>query len=283
MARAVDDPGLRIAFWLPDPGRFVDANGRPAEPLAPGPGRTVTSLVRRGQRVAVIDHLATVDIDREAGPALRLAADNERLRAQALAKVEELRASRTRIVETGDAERRRLERDLHDGAQQRLLALSYDIRLARASAMEDGDAEAIGQLDAALADAQVVVEELRDVAHGIYPAVLGEAGLSTAFEMLADDERLRVELTDGVARRFGEAIENAAYVLVADAIDDAAERGARRLSIESIEGDGRLVVTVTDDGTPRTGPLVQLADRIGAVGGRLEVGPAELRADIPCA
>jgi signal transduction histidine kinase len=141
LARAVGDPGLEIAYWLPDSQRHVDASGRPVAAPAAGPGRAVTTLLRDGRRIAVVSHTAALpDLESELGAAVRLALENERLQAEVLAQLDQLRASRVRIVEAGDAERRRLERDLHDGAQQRLLALSYDLRLARAQAGTDGDA-----------------------------------------------------------------------------------------------------------------------------------------------
>jgi signal transduction histidine kinase len=140
LAQAVGDPKLQITYWLPNAEHYVDATGQPvAEPVA-SPGRAITTLVRDGRRIAVVAHTAALpDLERELGAAVRLALENERLQAEALAQLEDLRASRVRIVQTGDSERRRLERDLHDGAQQQLLALSYDLRLARAQAQADGD------------------------------------------------------------------------------------------------------------------------------------------------
>jgi len=147
LARAVGDPELRIAYWMPASGRFVDASGATVAEPAESPGRSMTTFVREDHRVAVVSHLATLpDLQRELGSAVRLGLENERLQAEALAHLAELRASRARIVETGDAERRRLERDLHDGAQQRLLALSYDIRLALTAAEEEGDTQAASLL-----------------------------------------------------------------------------------------------------------------------------------------
>ena len=124
-----------MAYWLPGSRRYVDHSGRPVDPHASG-ARSVTPIVRNGEPVALVIHdqalSAALDLEREIGTAARLAVDNERLRAEVLAQLEDLRASRARIVEAGDAARRRIERDLHDGAQQRLLALSYELRLARA-------------------------------------------------------------------------------------------------------------------------------------------------------
>jgi signal transduction histidine kinase len=283
LARAVGDPELQIAYWLPDSEQHVDASGRPvAEPVA-GPGRAVTVLVRDGRRLAVVSHAAALpDLEPELGAAVRLALENERLQAQALAQLDQVRASRVRIVETGDSERRRLERDLHDGAQQRLLALSYDLRLARAQAQADGDSQTGSLLTQATDQAQAALNELRELAHGIYPAILAEAGLTPALATLAEEAPLPVEIPDADQGRYPAAVETAAYLLVAEALDDAAGRTASHVTVSVVQDGGRLVVTVTDDGTGRSSAMVELADRVGALDGRLAVEPARLRAELPC-
>jgi signal transduction histidine kinase len=283
LAQAVGDPELRIAYWLPDAGHHVDATGRPvAEPVA-APGRTITTLVRDGHPIAVVSYTAALpDLVRELGAAVRLALDNERLQAEALAQLDQLRASRVRIVETGDAERRRLERDLHDGAQQRLLALSYDLRLARTQAESGGDAPTGSLLTEATDQARAALEELRDLAHGIYPAILVEAGLTPALASLADAAPLPVQIHDAAQGRYPAVVETCAYLLVAEALDDAAGRGASHATVSAVRDGGRLVVMVQDDGTDRTAAMVQLADRVGALDGRLAVEPRRLRAELPC-
>jgi signal transduction histidine kinase len=284
LAKAVGDPELKIAYWLPNSEHYVDAEGRPvAEPTA-APGRAVTTLVRDGRRIAVVSHTAALpDLEREIGAAVRLALENERLQAEALARLDQLRASRVRIVETGDAERRRLERDLHDGAQQRLLALSYDLRLARTQAQADGDPQTGSLLTQATDQARAALEELRELAHGIYPAVLAEAGLAPALATLADAAPLPVQIRDAPEGRYPAAVETAAYLLVAEALDDAAGRGASHATASVVRDGERLVVTVEDDGTDRTAAMVQLADRVGALDGQLAIEPTRLRAELPCA
>jgi signal transduction histidine kinase len=284
LAQAVGDPELQIAYWLPDAEHYVDATGRPVpEPVA-SPGRAVTALVRDGRRIAVVAHTAALpDLERELGAAVRLALENERLQAEALAQLDQLRASRVRIVQTGDSERRRLERDLHDGAQQQLLALSYDLRLARAQAQADGDSHTGSLLTEATGQAQAALGELRDLAHGIYPAILAEAGLGPALASLADAAPLPVEIGDAAQGRYPAAVETAAYLLVAEALDDAAGRDASHASVSAMQDGGRLVVTVQDDGTNRTSSMVQLADRVGALDGSLDVEPTRLQAELPCA
>jgi signal transduction histidine kinase len=284
LAEAIGDPALRVAYWLPASGSYVDARGRPVEMPIAGTERTVTSLVRDGRRVALVDHAAAIgELERELGPAVRLAFENERLQAGVLAQLHNLRVSRTRIVETGDAERRRLERDLHDGAQQRLLALSYELRLAGAAAATDGDAETASLLEQASGETQIALGELRDLAHGIHPAILTEAGLGAALVSLAEGSPLVVEIGTVAGSRYPSSVEATAYQVVAEAIDDASRRGGSYVVVGvSRDGDG-LIVTVDGDGARRTSQLINLADRVGAVGGTLDVGPSAVRAVIPCA
>jgi signal transduction histidine kinase len=284
LAQAIGDPGLRIAYWLPTTRRYVDGRGHPVEEPVAGSGRAVTPLVRDGRRVALVAHAATVtELEREIGAAVRLALENERLQAEVLAQLNDLRLSRMRIVETGDAERRRLERDLHDGAQQSLLALSYDLRLARVGAESEGDVETVALLTEATDHAQAALGELRELAHGIHPAILTEAGLAPALATLADAAPLAVEIGETVGDRYPAPVETAAYVVVAEAIGDAARRGASYAAVSAREDDALLVVVVEDDGSERTSTMIHLADRVGAIGGRLEVEPTTLRAEIPCA
>jgi signal transduction histidine kinase len=284
MASAIGDPELRIAYWLPATRRYVDAGGRPVEEPVAASGRAVTPLVRDGRPIALVTHTAAVtELEHEIGAAVRLALENERLQAEVLAQLHDLRVSRTRIVETGDAERRRLERDLHDGAQQRLLALSYDLRLAGSAAEADGDAQTASLLAEATGDAQAALGELRELAHGIHPAILTEAGLGPALASLADAAPLAVEIGATAEERYPASVETAAYLVVAEAIDDAARRHASYAAASAIRDDERLVVEVEDDGSERTSTMIHLADRVGAVGGTLEVEPTTLLAEIPCA
>jgi signal transduction histidine kinase len=284
LARALGDPALQIAYWLPGTQRYVSANGGLVDEPAPEPGRTVTTLIHDDHPIAVISHAGTLpELEREIGPAVRLGIENERLQAEVMAQVDEIRASRARIVETADTERRRLERDLHDGAQQRMLALSFDVRLARAAAEEDGDSQAQAALAEAVGDAQIALAELRELAHGIFPAILAEAGLESALETLADSSPVRMEIHEAANGRPPAPVEMAAYVLVSEALNDATTRGATRVEVGIARERGRLVVTADDDGAPRTSSMVAAADRVGAVGGVLEVQPMKVRADIPCA
>jgi signal transduction histidine kinase len=287
LAAAVGDPGLSLHYWLPDAGIFVDWAGRYAPLPAPRNGRVATSITRSGHLVAAVSHDAALldgpDLEREIGSAARLAVENERLQAAVLAQLAALRESRARIVHTADAERRRLERDLHDGAQQRLLALSYQLRLAHADAESDGDREVAALLASAGEEARAALDELRQLAQGIYPAVLTEAGLGLALATLADTASLPVELTDVTHGRYPAPVETAAYATIAEAIEDAVTRGATFVSVEARQQGDRLVIVTEDDGEERGSPMTYVDDRVGAVGGSVETGPRSLRAALPCA
>ncbi len=230
LAEALHDPELRIAYRLPGAQRYVDASGRATPEPAATPDRAVTRVIKDGRTIAAISHAgAAPGLDRHLGRAIGLGVENERLQAELVAQLGELRASRARIVETAGAERRRLERNLHDGAQQHLLALSYDIRLARAGAAADGDTAAQMTLATAIEETQGALQELRELAHGIYPAVLAEAGLAPALATLADTAPLPVQILRAGDRRYPAPVEAAAYFAVAEAIGDAARRGADHL------------------------------------------------------
>jgi signal transduction histidine kinase len=287
LANTLSDPTLEVVYWLPDSQRFVDAAGKHAQRPAPGNGRAVTPITRGGEPIAAVVHDATLldvpDLGREIGSAARLAVENERLQAEVLAQLEAVRASRARIVEVAAEERRRLERNLHDGAQQRLLALSYELRLAHADAEALGDAELAALLTASGAESQAALDELRQLAQGIYPAVLTEAGLEPALASLADTAPLPVELAGVPPKRYPATVETAVYITVAEVIDDAAARDATFVSVEVRERDDRLVVVARDDGERRGAPPMQLSDRVGALGGSVEADTTTLRAEIPCA
>jgi len=286
LGRSLGDEHVEVAYWLNGSKRFVDAAGREVEPRDQR-GRATTSIVRDGQLVATVVHDSAIssdrDLEREIGAAARLAVDNERLRAEILAQLHDLQASRSRIVETADATRRRIERDLHDGAQQRLLAASYELRLASSVAAAEGDLTLVDRLSACAEGVQHALVELRNLAHGIFPAVLTEAGLEPAIRTLADRSPLPVELGELVEDRFAAAAETAAYVVVAEAVDDASRRAATHVDVAVAEDRRCLVVDVCHDGTEYTPTVVtHLRDRVGALGGRVDVNGTRVRAEIPC-
>jgi len=284
LVTALGDPLLSVRYRVPQ-GNFVDSEGRRSP--EPAPGRAQTPIVRDGETIAVIVHdpalLDVPDLGAEIGAAARLAVDNERLRAQALAQLHELRASRARVVDAADRARRELERGLHDGAQQRLLALSFELQLARGEAEAAGETDAAALLADAAAQAAHALEDLRVLAHGIFPAVLAEAGLSAALTTLADAAPVAVELGELAETRFADEVEATAYAVAAAAIADASARRATFVRVSLTRLAGRLVLEAADDGDAREGPLVDVGDRVGALAGIADFGPTALKAEIPCA
>jgi PAS domain S-box-containing protein len=199
-----------------------------------------------------------------------------RLNEELAAQLAELAASRARIVEAADAERRRLERNLHDGAQQRLVTLALTLRLA--AGRIDADPPAARALVASAADdLAVALDELRELARGIHPAVLTEHGLERALEALAFRAPLPVEIATTPGERLPEALEAAAYYLVAEAMTNAAKyAGASVVTVSVARADGHAVVEIADDGcggadASRGSGLRGLADRIEALHGRFDV------------
>ncbi|MEA2478470.1 MAG: hypothetical protein QOJ07_392 [Thermoleophilaceae bacterium] len=295
LADALGDPSLELAYWLPESERYVDGDGHGIELPPPGGGRVATEVAPGGRRVAAILHDAALDEQRDlvaaAGAAVALALENERLGAELRARVEELRASRTRIVEAGLAERRRLERDLHDGAQQRLVALRLALRLARDRARSDPDAAA-ELLDGATAELDAALAELRELARGIHPAVLTDRGLEPALAALATRAPLPVSVTAS-ADGLPPAVESAAYFVVAEALTNVAKyAGASSAAVSVARQNGHAVVEIRDDGVGGADPargsgLAGLADRVAALEGRLDVDSppgagTTVRAAIPC-
>jgi signal transduction histidine kinase len=284
LAAALGDPGVEVLYPRRNSEQLINTDGRPTE--LPARAGAVARIARGERTLALVLHDPVLvdepELERALGSAAKLSVENEALRAEALAQLHDLSASRTRIVEAGDSARRLLERNLHDGAQQRLLALSYDLRLARAGAARDRDEELVALLDAAGHETTTALDELRELAHGIYPAILTEAGLAAALASLADEAPLPVEVGHVTPARQPPAVETTAYVTVAQAIEDGARRGATFVGVRVDLRDGRLVIAIEDDGAPRSSRLLHLADRIGALAGTLDVGVTTLRAEIPC-
>jgi signal transduction histidine kinase len=300
LTRALGDPTLELAYCLDD-GSFVDLEGRAATLPSPGSGRVATFADRNGRRVAALIHDESLEqelaLDTVAAAAA-LALENERLQAELRARLSDLAAladeqaaSRARIVEAGDAERRRLERNLHDGAQQRLVSLSLALRLARTRLASDRDAAAKA-MDEAAGELAVALEELRELARGIHPAVLTDRGLKAAVEALAVRAPVPVDISDITHERMPESVEVAAFYVISESLANIgkyASASAARASAVRI--DGRLVVEVEDDGIGGADPtkgsgLRGLADRVAALSGNLEVASEKgrgtcVRAEIP--
>ena len=283
LALATRDPNLRVSYWLPVLDRYSNAHGGPVnEPLS-GVEVIATPVIRDGQRIAVISHTGdAAELDRALGSDLRLALDNERLQAEVLAHISDLRDSRARIVEAGDERRRGLERDLHDGAQQSLLGLSYELRVARAAAITNRNGELTDLLDSALTEVGLAFAELRELAHGIFPAVLTQAGLGAAVASLAETSTIAVDLNCTITERLPSAVETAVYVVVGDGLQAATEADAASTTVTLARRADHVVVDVTPDRTDVFTDMTRVADRVGAVGGRLLIDASGLRAEIPC-
>jgi signal transduction histidine kinase len=294
LARALGDPALELAFWMPELNRYVDAAGSPAAlPGADDVRRTVTEIDHHGRHVAAIVHDRAQDTEtvRAAGAATALLLENQRLDAELRARLVELRASRARLVEAADGERRRLERDLHDGAQSRLVALALSLRLARMSVPDGSDTAAL--LDGSIDELAQSLKELRDLARGIHPAVLSERGLAPAVRALAARAGVPVDVVGDPAGRLPAAVETAAYFVVSEALTNVSKYArAEHATVRVERVDGQLLVEVSDDGvggadaTDGSG-LRGLADRVGALSGTFEVTSppgrgTRLRAQLPC-
>jgi signal transduction histidine kinase len=295
IARALGDPSLELAYWLPDFEVYVDLDGRPLELKDLG-GRAATLIDRDGAHVAALIHDPALKDEPELLDAVRaatgIALENGRLHAELRARLEELRGSRARIVEAAQNERQLLERNLHDGAQQRLVALSLELSLLEAEL--DGDADARGRLDQARREVAASLEELREIARGIHPAVVTGHGLDVALEQLAVRAAVPVSLSVDVGDRLPEQIEVAAYYLVSESLANVGKYAqASSATIDVSRTDGFISVEIVDDGVGGADPergsgLRGLADRVEALGGRLRVwspagGGTRVRAEIPCA
>jgi signal transduction histidine kinase len=294
LASALGDPTLELAYWLPEHERYVDAAGHDMRLPEPGGARAVTEIEQDGRRIAALVHDAALldqpELVRAAGAAAALALENERLDAELRARYEDLRASRARLVEASDAARRKIERDLHDGAQQRFVSLALTLRLARNRL--DPDSEAAGLVDRGLEELDAGLSELRELARGIHPAVLSERGLAPAIESLAARAPVPVEVSVLPAQRLPPPVETAAYFLVAEALTNVARyANASEADVAVTRENGRAVIEVRDDGVGGADPasgsgLRGIADRVAALDGRLHVespvgGGTVVRAEIP--
>jgi PAS domain S-box-containing protein len=246
-----------------------------AAPVRDGSGRVVGNMV------------AYTDITERRAQA----AEVHRLNAELHVRLEELAASRARIVAAGDIERRRLERNLHDGAQQRLVALALSLRIALAKLQTEPEA-AREALVGAGEELTRALDELRELARGLHPAVLTDRGLPAAVEMLAGRAPVPVEIAEMPGERLPAPVEAAAYYLIAEALTNVAKyASASTVRVRIVAGDRHLLVEITDDGVGGADPasgsgLRGLADRVEALGGTLAVaspagGGTTLRAEVP--
>jgi signal transduction histidine kinase len=276
LADALGDRSLVLGYHLPDRGVYVDERGREVRLPKEDGERRVTIVSDGPEPVAALVHDAAVLADPElvgsVAAAARIAVSNARLQAEIRRQLEELEASRRRVVEAGDAERRRLERELREGAERRLAEVE--------ALLEEAGREASASFAATLAETKAEVvqarSELSEFARGVHPRVLSDGGLPAALREVADRSGVPVELVVSDAR-FAPPVEAAAYFICVEALTNVDKYAqASYASVEVVERDGTLAVSVSDDG--RGGATLDagsglrgLADRVEALGGRLTV------------
>jgi signal transduction histidine kinase len=294
LARALGDSTLQLAFRQPGGSGHLDTSGQAVDADRPDDGRAVVPIAGSDGAVLVYDEGLELEpqLIKLTAAAAGMALEHARLQAEVQAQLEQVRASRARIVEAGDAERRRLERDLHDGAQQRLVTLSLALGMARdRAAGADPELEAL--ITSAGKEAREALTELRELARGIHPAVLTETGLTGAVQALVERSPVATTITAVPDGRFPAAVEATAYFVVSEALANVAKHamaGGAQVTIR--RRPGRLVVEVSDDGAGGAraeggSGLRGLADRVASVGGVLRVdsppgGGTRLEADLPC-
>jgi len=297
LARTLGDPSLELAFWFAAEKCYVDADGGPVKLPDDDSGRRPTFVERDGQPIAVLLHDPVLEhnaeLVRSVCAAASLALENERLQAELRARLLELQASRGRLVEATDAERRRIERDLHDGTQQRLVSIAMSLGLLE-SKLPPGATAAqplVRETREALA---LALEELRELTHGINPPLLAERGLAAALDELCRRAALPTHLDTTLDRRLPDPVETAAYFMASEALTNAAKHShAREVRVSGSYDGQTLTVEVADDGiggaiSAGGSGLRGLADRVEALGGAFTVSSppgrgTTLRADIPCA
>jgi signal transduction histidine kinase len=292
LARTLGDPTLELAYRLDD-GRYVDAAGHAIE-LPRQSDRAVTALTSGGEEIALLVHdpalLDEPGLVESVRATAGLVLENERLAAQVRSQLAEVRASRGRIVAAADAERRRIERNLHDGAQQRLVTLSMALGLEAARAGES----AADALSRAQDEIEQAISELRELARGIHPTLLRDEGLEAAVVSLARRTPLPVTVHGSVSTRVPDTIELAAYFVVAEALTNVVKHASATEASVALDRDGgTLGVTVRDSGVggariaPESG-LAGLRDRLDALDATLTIDSpvgagTTVRADFPCA
>jgi signal transduction histidine kinase len=281
MARAFRDPQLQLLLWDAAERQYVDVAGHPVDLSTAGPARGVAVVGHGGERLAVIVHdpVVPADVIDAAGSAIRLALDNARLQVTLSASIRALEASRKRVARAADQERRRIERDLHDGAQQGLIAVRIRLQFLEDVARKDPQAVA-----PALADAgrrvQAALDEIRDLAHGIYPSALSDLGLAYALADVARAVPVQVALHADLPRRVSPEVETAVYFCCVEALQNVAKhcRTDTKAEVSVFEARDGLHFAVTDAGPGFDPALIAgshgitgMHDRLEAVGGRLSI------------
>ena len=296
LSRALGDPSLSLGYWFPAESRYVDSNGRPVALPGPGEGRRSTVVERGGQPVAVLIHDPALEHNAELVDSVCAAAgltlENERLQAELRARLTELQASRARLVAATEAERRRIERDLHDGTQQRLVSIAMSLGLLE-SKLPGKPSQAqpiVRETRQALAAA---LDELRELTQGIHPTILAERGLPVALDELCHRAALPTHLQLDLSCRLPDQVESAAYFVVSEALTNATKHShGSEVRVKAACAAGLLTIEVADDGIGGAAAghgtgLRGLTDRVEALGGTLTVSSppgrgTTLRAEFPC-
>jgi signal transduction histidine kinase len=299
LARTLGDPSLELAYWFPAERCYVDGEGRMVNLPDAQSGRSSTFVERDGQPIAALLHDPVLEhnaeLVRSVCAAASLALENERLQAELRARLSELQASRARLVEATDAERRRIERDLHDGTQQRLVSIAMSLGLLE-SKLPDQETATRPLVREAREALALALEELRELTHGINPPLLTERGLAAALDELCRRAALptHLQLNLQADRRLPDRVESAAYFVASEALTNAAKHShGSEVRVSASHEGGKLTLEVVDDGIGGAAGaggsgLRGLADRVEALGGRLAVTSppgrgTSLRAEIPCA
>lgn len=300
LKRTLGDPTLRVGIWSRDRHCYVGVDGEQLSlPEEGASDAALTAIERSGEPLAMLVHdpalLDDPGLVTSVTAAARLAVENERLQEEVLTQLAEVHASRSRLVEAADTERRRIERNLHDGAQQRLVSLSLSLKLLEAKLAETDDPVVGESMTRLRQDLDVAVKELRDLARGTYPAILADRGLVAAVESLTDRSHVPVTLDVNLApeKRFEDTVEATAYFVVAEGLTNVARySSATAAEVAIAEEQGHLEVEVRDNGVGGASisddgsGLRGLADRVAAVSGMLHVhsppgGGTRLVARIP--
>jgi len=298
LAQALHDPSLEVAYWLPAQEWFADLEGRRIELPTADAERAVSVLGDPTSPVAalvydssLVDEGQLVDT---AAAAVHMALQNARLQVQLRAQLEEVRQSRARLVEAADSERQRVERDLHDGAQQQLVTLLLSLKDTKAEAMRHSDFETATLIDANISELRQALDELRELARGIHPTLLTQAGLVPAIKSLTERCPIPVELIGELGdARLAPPLEAALYFVVSEAITNAVKYSkGRRMCVSLGRRSGLAIVEVSDDGVGGADLSVGrglrgLTDRVAAVGGRLIIksdhtSGTTIHAEVPC-
>ncbi|MGR0221032.1 sensor histidine kinase [Agromyces sp. ZXT2-6] len=282
LARTLRDDSVRVFWWDEERGRYVDAAGKLIDSQEEGRGHSILPVASpSGLPIALIRHDRVLTDNMRlldgVSSALRLSVDNGRLRSDLERTLDQVRQSRQRIVEAGDEARRRIERDLHDGAQQQLVSLGMRIRLAANTARAAGEDQLAEDLEDAIANLNQGLKELRELAHGIHPSLLSQGGLALAVPELAGRCPVPVEVDVQADGRLPELIESTAYFAIAESLANIAKHSqATRAWIRAVVEDDHVVIEVRDNGVGGASleagsGVLGIADRIEAVGGELDL------------